>query len=64
MFDASDTTGDKDGLSLEEWVALAKLKYPQISEDDVRSGFEGADHDNDGKVSWKEFRAYAARVLK
>ena len=64
MFEAADTAGDKDGLSLEEWLALAKTKYPQISEEDVRSGFKEADGDDDGKISWKEFRAYASKVAK
>ena len=64
MFDAADTAGDKDGLSLEEWVALAKTKYPQISEDDVQSAFKETDRDEDGKISWKEFRKYAEKLVK
>ena len=58
IFDAADTSEVKDGLSLEEWSAYAKEKYPLVSDAELEREFKKADTDSDGTVSLEEFKAY------
>ena len=62
MFYPSDISKD-DGLSLEEWSAMVKKKFPQVAEQDLAEEFKRADANSDGKVSLKEFKAYVQEIL-
>ena len=64
MFQKADASDDNDKLSLEEWTDMMKEKFPGVSESDIKMEYEEADKNSNGKVGFKEFKAYVKKVMK
>ena len=64
MFQTADASGGGDGLSIEEWTDMVKERFPGVSESDIKMEYQEADKNSNGKVTFKEFRAYMKKLIK